>query len=100
MRLATSPSIGSTLSFFDPRAKPQAQPPIHSILKNKTEKVDRVVGRCIMWINIPFSTTKNNPFHHAMQDNVSFVGLGYKDPIYDELKRAVIQNKIRLDWMS
>jgi hypothetical protein len=53
-----------TSSFFVPRTTPGAKPSIRSIVKIKEkQEVDKLVGKCFLWSDIPFNTSKNNPFY-------------------------------------
>jgi hypothetical protein len=72
---STMPS--STSSFFVPRTTPGAQPSIRSIVKIKEkQEVDKLVGKCFLWSDIPFNIAKNNPFYQPMFDVVAIVGPG------------------------
>jgi hypothetical protein len=65
----------STSSFFVPRTTPGAQPSIRSMEKQKEkEEVDKLVGKCFLWSDIPFNIAKNNPFYQPMFDAVVIVG--------------------------
>jgi hypothetical protein len=61
-------------------------------IKEKQE-ADKLVGRCFLWSDIPFSIAKNNPFYQSMFDVVAIVGLRYKAPTYDELRGPILQNE-------
>jgi hypothetical protein len=88
---ATSPS---TSSFFVPRTTPGAQPSIRSIVKLKEkQEVDKLVGKCFLWGDIPFNIALNNPFYQPMFDAVAIVGPGYKAPTYEELRGPILQNE-------
>ena len=73
------PSTAST--FFVPRTIVGAKPSIRSMVKIKEkEEAGKLVGRCFLWSDIPFSIAKTNPFYQPMFDVVAVVGPGYKSP--------------------
>ena len=59
-------------------------------VKEKAE-ADKLVGRCFLWSDIPFSIAKTNPFYQTMFDAVVVVGLGYKAPTFDDLRGPILQ---------
>ena len=61
-------------------------------VKEKAE-ADKVVGRCFLWSDIPFSITKTNPFYQPMFDVVVVVGPGYKAPTFQDLRGPILQAK-------
>jgi hypothetical protein len=85
--------------FFVPRSTPDAQPFIRSMLKIKQkEEVNKIVGRCLLWSDIPFNFWKS-PFFVSMFEAVAIVGLGYKPPTYEELRGPILQNeKVDCTW--
>jgi hypothetical protein len=52
------------------------------IKKKKKQEVERAVGRCLLWSDIPLSITKTNPFFQSICDAITTVGPGYKCPTY------------------
>jgi hypothetical protein len=67
---------------------------MRSVLKKKEKKeVDRAVGRCLLWSDIPLNITKNNPFWQPMHDAIVVVGQGYKSPTFEELQRPILQEE-------
>jgi hypothetical protein len=83
----------ATSSYFIPRTTPGAQPSIISMMKKKEkEEADKLVGRCLLWSDIPFSFA-NNPFYVSMFEAASIVGPGYKPPTYHELRGPILQNE-------
>jgi hypothetical protein len=85
MPIATSP-------FFVPRSTSGAQPSIGSMLKIKEKEADKIVGRCLLWSDIPFNFAKN-PFYVSMFEVVTIVGPEYKPPTYEELRGPILQNE-------
>jgi hypothetical protein len=84
----------STSSYFVSRTTPSAQPSIKSMVKQKEkEEVDKLVGKCFLWSDIPFNIAKNNPFYQPMFDPVVVVGSGYKAPTCEELRGPILQNE-------
>jgi hypothetical protein len=83
----------TTSSYFMPRTTPGAQPSIKSMLKKKEkEEADKLVGRCLLWSDIPFNFSRN-PFYVSMFEVASIVGPGYKPPTYEELRGPILQNE-------
>jgi hypothetical protein len=83
----------ATSSYFIPRTTPGAQPSIKSMMKKKEkEEADKLVGRCLLWSDIPFSFA-NNPFYVSMFEAASIVGPRYKPPTYHELRGPILQNE-------
>jgi hypothetical protein len=90
----------STSSYFVSRTTPSAQPSIKSMVKQKEkEEADKLVGKCLLWSDIPFNIAKNNPFYQPMFDAVAVVGPGYKAPTYEELRGPILQNE-KIDCAS
>ena len=88
---STMPS--ATSPFFVPRSTPGAQPSIRSMVKTKEkEEADKLVGRCLLWSDIPFYFAKN-PFYVSMFEAVAIVGPGYRPPTYEELRGPILQNE-------
>ena len=87
---STMPSSAST--YCVPRTTPSAQPSIRSMVKVK-EKVeaDKLVGRCFLWSDIPFSIAKTNPFYQPMFDAAVVVGPVYKAHVFDDLRGHILQ---------
>jgi hypothetical protein len=83
----------ATSSYFMPRTTPGAQSSsqIH-VEKKKKKEADKLVGRCLLWSDIPFNFAKN-PFYVSMFEAASIVGPGYKPPTYEELRGAILQNE-------
>jgi hypothetical protein len=76
----------TTSPFFMPRSTPCAQLSIKSMLKKEEkEEADKLVGRYLLWSDIPFNFSRN-PFYVSMFEAASIVGLGYKPPTYEELR--------------
>jgi hypothetical protein len=67
--------------------------------KGEQEEVDKLVGKCFLWSDIPFNIAKNNPFYQRMFDAVVVVGPRYKAPTYEELRGPILQNE-KLDYAS
>jgi len=44
------------------------------LLKKMMEEEDKLLVKCLLWSDIPFSITKNNPFYHPMIDVIAIVG--------------------------
>jgi hypothetical protein len=83
----------TTSPFFVPRSTPSVQPFIRSMLKIKEkEEADKIVGRCLLWSDIPFNFSKN-PFYMSRFEAVAIVGPGYKPPNYEELRGPILQNE-------
>jgi hypothetical protein len=83
----------TTSSYFMPRTTPSAQPSIKSMLKKKEkEEANKLVGRCLLWSDIPFNFARN-PFYVSMFEAASIVGSGYKPPTYEELRGPILQNE-------
>eukprot|EP00253_Pinus_taeda_P001725 PITA_01725 len=79
-------------SFFVPRIGPGAQPGIKSLVKKKEkQEVDRVMGRCIFWSDLPLSITKTNTCWQPMCDAIVVVGPEYKSATYEELRGPILQ---------
>ena len=86
-----SPMPSTTSPFFVPRTTPGVQPSITSMLKKDAKKeVDKLVGRCLLWCDIPFSFARN-PFYVNMFEVVSIVGPRYKPPTYEQLRGPILQ---------
>jgi hypothetical protein len=87
-------AMPTTMSpFFVPRSTPDAQPSIRSMLKIKEkEVVNKIVGRCLLWSDIPFNFARN-PFYVSMFEAIAIVGPGYKPPTYEELRGHILQNE-------
>eukprot|EP00253_Pinus_taeda_P004556 PITA_04556 len=74
------------------RAGAGAQLGIKLLVKKKEkQEVDRVMGRCIFWSDLPLSITKTNPFRQPMCDAIAVVGRGYKSATYEELRGPILQ---------
>eukprot|EP00253_Pinus_taeda_P014538 PITA_14538 len=85
-------TVSANSSFFVPRTGHGAQPSIKSIVKKKEkQEVDRVMGWCHFWSNLPLSITKTNPFWQPMCDVIVVLGPGYKSDIYEELQGPILQ---------
>jgi hypothetical protein len=83
----------ATSSYFMPRTTPGAQPSIKSMLKKKEkEEAEKLVGRCLLWSDIPFNFARN-PFYVSMFEAASIVGPGYKPPTYEEFRGPILQNE-------
>jgi hypothetical protein len=81
----------STSLLFVPRTTLGAQPSIGSMVKQKEkEEADKLVGKCFLWISIPFNISKNNPFYQPMFDAIFVAGLEYKAPIDEELRGPIL----------
>jgi len=91
---STIPSASTTSPFFVSRTSHGSQPGIMSMIKLKEKReADKLVGRCLLWSDVPFSIAKNNPFYQSMFEAVAIVGPGYKAPSYEELRGPVLQNE-------
>jgi len=90
---STSASISTTnlvatSSYFVPRTTASSQPSISSILEKKEkEEADKLLGKFLLWSDIPFSVARNNPFFQPIVDAIAIVGPGYKVSSYDGLQR-------------
>lgn len=61
--IASAATASVRSSFFVPLTGHGAQPSIKSIVKKKEkQEVDRVMGRCRFWSDLPLNITKTNPF--------------------------------------
>ena len=80
-------------SFFVPRTGAGVQLGIKSLVKKEKQEVDRVMGRCIFWSDLPLSITKTNPFWQQMCDAIAVVGPGYKSATYEELRGPILQEE-------
>jgi hypothetical protein len=60
--------------------------------KKEREEADKLVGRCLLWSDIPFNFARN-PFYVPMFEAASIVGSGYKPPTYEELRGPILQNE-------
>lgn len=53
----------ATSSFLVPRTTASSQPSITSMLKIKEEEqADKLLGKFLLWSDIPFNVARNNPF--------------------------------------
>jgi hypothetical protein len=68
----------TTSPFFVPRSTPNAQLSIKSMLKIKEKESNKIVGRCLLWSDIPFNFARD-PFYVSMFEVVAIVGPGYSD---------------------
>jgi hypothetical protein len=83
----------TTSSWFMPRTTPGAQLSIKSMLKKKEkEEANKLVGRCLLWSDIPFNFAKN-PFYLSMSEAANIFGPWYKLPTYEELRGPILQNE-------
>jgi hypothetical protein len=65
----------ATSSYFMPRTTPGAQPSIKSMLKKKEkEEADKLVGRCLLWSDIPFNFSRS-PFYLSMFEAASVTNI-------------------------
>lgn len=72
---------------------PGAQPSIKLMVKIKAKReANKLVGRCLLWTNVPFSIAKNNLFYQSMFEVVVIVGPGYQAPTYEELRGPILEN--------
>jgi hypothetical protein len=74
----------TTSSYFMPRTTRGAQPSIKSMFKEK-EDVNKLVGRFLLWSDIPFNFARNL-FYVSLFEAASIVRPGYKPPTYEELR--------------
>ena len=64
-------------------------------IKEKKE-ADKLVGRCLMWSDIPFHFARN-PFCVKMFEAAAVVGPGYKPLTYEELRGPILADE-KVDW--
>ena len=58
---------------------------------NEKKEVDKLVGRCFLWSDIPFRIARN-PFYVPMFEVVAIVGSRYKPPTY-ELRGPILDDE-------
>ena len=61
--------------------------------KKEKEQVDKLLGKFILWTDIPFSVARNNPFFLPVVDAIAIVGLRYKIPTYDDFRGCILQDE-------
>ena len=49
------------------------------------------MGRIIVWIDLPLSITKTNPFCQPMCDVIAIVVPSYRAPTFEDLQGAILQ---------
>jgi hypothetical protein len=61
--------------------------------KTEKEQADKLLGKFLLWSDIPFSVARNNPFFQPVVDAIAIVGPGYKIPSYDDFRGRILQNE-------
>jgi hypothetical protein len=92
---ATHSTMTSTSPpFILPRSSPRAQPSIRSLVKIREKReVNKIVSKCFLCNDTPFSIAKNNLIYKSMFEVVAIVGPWYKAPTYDELRGPLLQGE-------
>ena len=71
--------------------------------KKEKEQADKLLGKFLLWNDIPFSVVRNNPFFQPVVDAIAIVGLGYKSLLMMTLEGTFFKMKMLTaprDWRS
>ena len=54
--------------------------------KNEKKQANKLLGKFLLWSDIPFSVARNNPFFQPVVDVIAIVGPRYNIPSYDDFR--------------